>query len=284
MLEFLHEWIVPPEAHVHPYAYLGITLLALLITAVSKGGFGGGVGVISIPLMLHVAPYWFVNGLWLPVLIACDLATIRKYPREWSPPAFWKLVPGMLLGTAFATWLLSNVDTTGSSSSFKLQEAWLKLGVALIAAVFVLLQFVKRKVRATPWKPTWSISIPMGTVAGITTMFAHAAGALVTMFLLPQQLAPRVFVGTTGRFFFIFNTLKVPFFIWGTQMLTLETFRYGLWLMLLGPLGVWLGSWLNSKIKPTWFVRVMHLCLLVAASKLAYDWWCVLAYVPPAEK
>ncbi|MBI3830713.1 MAG: sulfite exporter TauE/SafE family protein [Planctomycetes bacterium] len=276
MDEFINNWIVPPEAQSHAAAYITIGFLALMITAVSKGGFGGGVGVISIPLMLQVAPYWFVNGLWLPVLISCDLATIRKYPKEWSPTAFFKLAPGMLLGTAFATWLLRYVDTSGSSASFKQQEAWLKFGVGLIAIVFVLLQLWKRQEKETPWTPSWLIAIPVGAVAGITTMFAHAAGAIITMFLLPQKLEPRVFVGTTGRFFFIFNTLKLPFFIWGTSMMTLETFRYGLWMMAIGPLGVWFGSWLIRRIKPTWFVRLMYLFLIIAAGKLAYDWWVVL--------
>ena len=284
MTEFLHEWVVPPEAHGHPYAYIGIAFLALMITAVSKGGFGGGVGVISIPLMLQVAPYGFVTGLWLPVLIACDLATIRTYPKEWSPAAFWQLTPGMLLGTAFATWLLSYVDMTGASASFKIQEAWLKLGVALIAIIFVILQVWKRKEGDAPWRPTWLVSIPVGTIAGITTMFAHAAGAIITMFMLPQKLDPRVFVGTTGRFFFIFNTMKIPFFIWGLKTLTPQTLKFGVWMMLLGPLGVWFGSWLNKKMNPTWFVRLMYLFLLVAAGKLAYDWWSALACAPVSEK
>lgn len=274
-MEFIQAWIVPPEAHGSEAAYIGIALLALMITAVSKGGFGGGVGVISIPLMLQVAPYWFVNGLWLPVLISCDLATIRRYPKEWSPSAFWKLAPGMLLGTAFATWLLTFVDATGKSGSFKAQEAWLKLLVACIAVVFILLQFMRKREAGAPWQPTWRISLPVGAVAGITTMFAHAAGAIITMFLLPQKLDPRVFVGTTGRFFFIFNTLKVPFFLW-VGMMTGVTFKYGIWMMIVGPIGVWFGSWLNRKMKPTWFVRLTYVFLVIAASKLAFDWYKVV--------
>lgn len=282
-MDFINEWIVPPMAQDHPWAYIGIALLAVMITAVSKGGFGGGVGVISIPLMLQVAPYWFVNGLWLPVLISCDLATIRKYPKEWSPRAFWKLTPGMLAGTAFAAWLLRYVDMTGKSAAFKLQEANLKFGVAIIAGVFVLLQLRKAKERDTPWTPSWLVAIPVGAVAGITTMFAHAAGVIITMFLLPQKLEPRIFVGTTGRFFFIFNTLKLPFFIWVAGMMTLETFHYGLWMMAVGPLGVWFGSWLVRRIKPTWFVRLMYVFLLIAASKLAWDWWAVISAAPVSK-
>ena len=81
-MEFLHEWIVPAESGVEAWVYIATALAALVITAVAKGGFGGGVGVVSVPLMLQVAPVKFVLGLWLPVLIICDLATIHQDPRE----------------------------------------------------------------------------------------------------------------------------------------------------------------------------------------------------------
>ena len=90
MPDFLHAWIVPPEFKVEAWVYIVTAAVALLLTAVSKGGFGGGVAV-SVPLMLLVAPYKFVIGLWLPLLIICDLATIRQYPKEWSARAFSRL-------------------------------------------------------------------------------------------------------------------------------------------------------------------------------------------------
>ncbi|MCZ7649325.1 MAG: sulfite exporter TauE/SafE family protein [Planctomycetota bacterium] len=272
---FLHAWLVPPEATVEPWLYIATAVVAMTITAVSKGGFGGGVGIVSVPLMLQVAPYQFVVGMWLPVLIACDIATIHRYPKEWSPRAFVKLAPGVLLGIALTTWFLSGIDPQAPPAELKHQEAWLKLGVALIAFVFVALQFRPKKqdaASAEPWRPSWLASTPIGFLAGVTTMIAHAAGTIVTMFFLPMKLDQRVFVGTTGRFFFTFNTLKIPFFV-AIGFMTLATFKQALWLMLLAPLGVGFGSWLNRRLSASRFIQLIYLFLVLACLKLVYDWW-----------
>ena len=52
-MEFLSHWIVPSSGHaVHPAVYIAVALVALLVVAASKGGFGGGLGIIGVPLML----------------------------------------------------------------------------------------------------------------------------------------------------------------------------------------------------------------------------------------
>ena len=276
-MEFLRAWVLPPEYSGDPWLYMSIAAAALLLTSVSKGGFGGGVGLLSVPLMLQVAPYPFVIGLWLPILIACDLATIHHYPQEWNVRAFLRLAPGTLLGIAAATILLSRIDLQAPPAEFRRQEAWLKLGVAGIALLFVVLQLKpKSKDRDAPWRPGWPVSLGIGVAAGITTMLAHAAGSIVTMFFLPMQMEKRVFVGTTGRYFFTFNSLKIPFYV-AIGWMTWTTLSCGIWLMLLGPLGVWLGSWLNARLKPAWFVRLIYLFLLLAAVKLIFDGWRTLA-------
>ncbi len=269
-MDFIQAWIVPPEATASAWVYIPTAIAALMITAISKGGFGGGVGILSIPLMLQVAGVWFVLGLWLPVLIACDLATIRNYPKEWNPRAFGHLAPGMLVGIAVATFFLDGANPKNSTAESKQLDAWMKLTVAAISVVFVAIQLRPVREQKEAWQPTWAVSLPVGIMAGLTTMVAHAAGPIITMFMLPQRMEKRVFVGTTGRFFFIFNSLKVPF-MWWIQLVTLSTLKYGLWLMLLGPLGVWLGSWLNKHLSALWFVRAVYLSLVVATAKMVYD-------------
>ena len=94
-MNLIQAWIVPLDASAGATAYIVTAIAALLVTGVSKGGFGGGVGILSVPLMLQVASYKFVIGMWLPILIVCDFATIRQYPREWNPRAFWLIAPGV---------------------------------------------------------------------------------------------------------------------------------------------------------------------------------------------
>lgn len=273
-MDLLHGWIVPAQISCEAWVYIVTAVAAVAITAISKGGFGGGVGMISVPLMLQVAPAKFVLGLWLPVLIVCDLATIHRYPKEWNPRLVLHLVPGMFLGIAAAAILLGRMGA--SADSARAQEAWLKLGVALIAVVFVGLRYVTgAKQGDKGWQPTWKVGLPIGLLAGVTTTLAHAAGPILTMFILMQNPEKRVFVGTTGRFYFTFNSLKVPFMI-AVGVITAVTFRYGLWLMLLAPLGVWFGSWLNRRLSAVWFTHLIEFFLVLISVKLVYDWWRIV--------
>jgi uncharacterized membrane protein YfcA len=228
--------------------------------------------MMSVPLMLQVAPLSFVNGFWLPVLIACDLATIRHYPKEWEPRVIARLAPGMLIGILGATFLLRMLIQAETGDQKDVWEAWLKIGIAVISFAFVGMSALpKARERTEPWRPGFLVSLPIGLAAGVTTMLAHAAGPIVTMFMLPHRLEKRTFVGTTGRFYFTFNSIKVPIGILLASTITFASLRYGLWLIALSPLGVWLGSWLNKRVSQTWFVRLVTAFLLFAAGKLVYD-------------
>jgi hypothetical protein len=56
-----------------------------------------------------------------------------------------------------------------------------------------------------------AIAWPLGWSAGVTTMLANAAGAVMTVYLLACRLPKYEFVGTGAWFFFIVNVVKVPF-------------------------------------------------------------------------
>ena len=56
----------------------------------------------------------------------------------------------------------------------------------------------------------------LGFLAGFTSTLAHAAGPVLQMYLLPQQLSKLHFAGTTAAFFFLLNLIKlVPFALLG---------------------------------------------------------------------
>ncbi len=270
-MDFIHSWIVPPGATVGAWQYVLTAFFALMIMAVSKGGFGGGVGIISTPMMLYVAPANFVFGLWVPVLVVCDLATIHQYPKEWNPRAFFRLAPGVLLGIVIVTLAVRALKADENPEAKKQLEHFLRLVCGVVSLAFVALQYrPKGPENDEPWQPSWAVSLPTGLLAGITTMLANAAGPIVTMFLLPQKMEKRVFVGTCGRFYFIFNSIKIPFAVlcaWTSW----ETLRYGAWMMLIGPLGVVLGRWLNSRLSATWFEIFVRFSLVFAGAKLIYD-------------
>ena len=60
------------------------------------------------------------------------------------------------------------------------------------------LQVIKERILAAEgtFKPNHRIGAPFGIAAGVTSTFAHGAGPVVTMFLVPQRLPKQIFVGT----------------------------------------------------------------------------------------
>jgi uncharacterized membrane protein YfcA len=271
-MDFLHSWIIPPESTA-PLAYPFLAAAALFFVSVDKGGLGGGLGIVSVPLLMQAAPLDFSIGMWLPVLVVCDFCTVRSYPSEWRFSAISKLAPFVLLAIAGTTFALKWMDLKSGSPQL---EAWMKLSIAVMSVVFLILRMRPAPDEVgPPWTPTWPASFFVGIIGGITTTIAHAAGPVFTMYLLPQKLDRREYIGTTGRFYFTMNSLKIPSFV-AAGLVSLHTLRYGVWLMLLSPLGVLLGSWLNRRMSPVWFVRIVHASLVLVSVKFTWDAWKVL--------
>jgi uncharacterized membrane protein YfcA len=157
-------------------------------------------------------------------------------------------------------------------------DAWLKAGVGVLCLAFVGLWAVnqwlrRREEERPPWQPTWLGGTLAGLPSGVTTMLAHAAGPVLTMYLLPQKLDRREFVGTTVRYFFIFNLLKIPLFavVPGQARLTLGVLKGCLWMLALAPAAVWLGRWLNERLNARWFNYLLYFFLVLAGVELLWD-------------
>jgi len=257
-MDMFEQWFVPDACQVSPALYATAVAVALFVTAFSKGGFGG-LGALAVPILMMVMPGTVAVGMWLPVLILCDLCTVPHYPKERSWRPILLLAPWTLAGLFIGRALLDRVTPE--------TDNWLKVGVGALSILFAAAQagrywLAKRTERQLrPWKPSIWHALPFGLSAGITTMLAHAAGSIVTMFLLPQRLGKREFVGTCARYYLIFNTVKVPFLVQGGYI-TAESLRWILWLIPLAPLGVFAGSSLNKKISNRSFEVVIYVLLV----------------------
>ncbi|HOX06075.1 MAG TPA: sulfite exporter TauE/SafE family protein [Planctomycetota bacterium] len=271
------EWFQHPDSSAPPAAYLAAGFVAVMLIAVSKGGFGSGLGMLSVPVMMQVLPSSVALPMMLPVLIWCDVLAIRQYPGEWRPRAVWLVAPGAMAGIVIGWGILYRLNDAPRELRVT-NDAWLKLVVGAIClgfvAVWALGLWLGRRAGERPaWRPGWVGGTLAGLPSGITTMLAHAAGPIYTMYLLPQKLDKREFVGTTVRYFFTFNLVKIPFFMMlpGGTGLNWPVFRATLWMLALAPLGVWAGSRLNRKLSPGVFNRLLYLFLALAGAKLIWD-------------
>lgn len=252
-------WILPEGLESTPAVYMLVVGAALLLTGADKGGFAA-VGSLAFPMLLFVLPAKFALGMWAPILVLLDILTLRHYPKEWRIRPLVTIAPWVLVGLVIGWLLLDRLDARV-----------LKLIVGIISVAFVVLDpiralLVRRAAKDAPsgahhgWRPGWLAAAPFGLAAGVSTMVAHGAGPVTTIYFLLQHMDKRIFVGTAARFYLVFNTVKLPFLI-HNHVITPETVRMSLWLVPMAPLTVWLGAALNKRLPAAAFRPVIYILL-----------------------
>jgi uncharacterized protein len=244
-----------------PASSVLVAILAVLFIGISKAGFGGGLGMLSTPLCVLIFGPRDGIGILLPLLCAGDAFSLYPYWRKWEWNNLIYLLPGVLLGVVIGVQLIGR---------FSARE--LNLAIGFLAVGFVLFQVSKEFVFKAEgvFAPNHVVGLPFGIGAGITSTFAHGAGPVVTMFLVPQRMPKQIFVGTTVLIFTWINWIKVPFFL-GTGLITWETTRVSLLFLPLIPLGVWLGIWINRKFSESSFLGIIYLLTFLAGLQLIFD-------------
>ncbi len=272
----IQSWLIPEDITVSPGLYLLAVTAAVLLTGFSKGGFGGGLGVLATPLLMQVLPARTALAMMLPTLIVCDLFTLRQFPAEFDPRSFRNIAYGASAGLILGTVLLvyfGRPDVDG--------DRWLKLIVGGVSVVFCGLKFLgaRRPAGNAPagaGTPGLLAGTLTGLVCGITTMLAHAAGQIVSLYFLSYRLDRRVFVGTTARYYLTFNVAKVPLFVLAgylsaTRYITFDTLKCELPLIPLCGLGVAAGAWMNRRMTGESFTTVVYAALFLTGLHMIWQ-------------
>ncbi|MDJ0653219.1 MAG: sulfite exporter TauE/SafE family protein [Xanthomonadales bacterium] len=233
---------------------------AVLIFGVSKGGFGGGLGIVAVPLLSLVMSPVQAAAVLLPVLCIMDLYGLWLYRGQWDRPNLRVLVLGAALGIAVGAVTFRYFD--GDS---------LRLLIGCIALWFTLDYWLRRGGRqAKPREYSALRGGLSGAVGGFTSFVAHAGAPPVSMYLLPLRLPRTLFVGTTVALFAVVNYLKLIPYAWLGQF-PVDNLKASLLLMPFGLLGIWLGAWLHHRISDEQFYRVCYGFLLLVAIRLVWD-------------
>ena len=242
-----------------------IASLGVLFIGISKAGFGGGLGILTTPICVLAfgaeghAPT-FAVGTLLPLLCAGDAFSLWHYWGKWERKNLKYLLPGVVVGVVVGVQLMDRFSPRQTN-----------FAIGVLALSFVTFQLVKERIfRAEgAFAPNHAIGIPCGIGAGITSTFAHGAGPLVSVFLIPQRMPKEIFVGTTVLVFTCINWIKMPFFV-AQGIITRETLLTGLYYFPLVPVGVWLGVWLNRRFSERMFLKVVYVLVFLAGLQLIF--------------
>ncbi|SDI17473.1 sulfite exporter TauE/SafE family protein [Pseudomonas panipatensis] len=238
-----------------------VAIPAVLLTGVSKGGFGGALGGIAVPLMALAMPPTQAAALMLPILCMADITGLRRFYGKWDVRNLKIMLPGALLGVL-----------AGSLSFGLLSERFIALLIGAIAIVFVLLNGLTARAAAHPAPAAAGKGVVLSAIAGFTSFVAHAGGPPIMMYLLPQQMEKVRYIATVNLFFLLTNAIKLlPYALLG--QFSLASLGTSLLLAPVVVLGVFLGIWLQDKVNHLWFYRIARLGLLATGVQLLLENW-----------
>ena len=232
---------------------------AVLLTGISKAGFGSALGGIGVPIMaLAISPV-HAAAILLPVLCFMDLVGFRVYYGKWDNATLKIMIPGALIGVVIGTLTFG-----------MLSENAIRILIGGIAVAFTLNAWLGFGARQ---KPAGS-SVIKGTfwsgVSGLTSFLAHAGGPPAMVYILPQRLDKTTYVATISVFFMFVNAVKLIPYAWLGQF-SAANLSTSLVLAPLVPIGVWLGLWLQQRVNTTWFYKISQICLLATGLQLIYQ-------------
>lgn len=258
-----------PELPVDTPLWWYVTALGLgvLVIGIAKAGFGGGIGVLAVPLVANALPAERALGVMLPILIFADLFSVWSHRRGVSWRHLCSLLSGAIGGILLGTWILWTFQETG-------QLTWtLNLSVGSICLVFVALQVYRMFGGYVPRIPPGPVGgVASGGLAGTVSTVAHSAGPVVSIYLLEQRLNKSRLVATMVLFFLVINCLKWPTYL-GLGLINGRTLIESALFAGLVPIGIVAGLWMHKRLAERPFTAIMYLGAAVAGARMLYKAW-----------
>ena len=239
-----------------PLFYL-CAIPAVLLYGIAKGGFGGNIAILSVPLMTLVMPPQQAAAILLPILCTMDLVALRTFRALESAQSAHHSAGG------------AGRHGAGLVGFRWMSEAHIQLMLGIIALVFTLNIWLRRGEPPTRGVSRWRGGF-WGTIAGFTSFSIHAGGPPINVYLLPQKLDKTLLMGTIAVFFAVVNFAKIPFYI---QLGLFDTSNLltALVLLPLAPIGIRLGFWMLQRTNQELIYQLCYVFLFFTGCKLLYD-------------
>lgn len=237
---------------------------AAVVLGVAKSGFGGGVGILAVPLTALALDPRLAMGVLLPVLIAADLFAVYQHwgQQSWRHlrPAFIGAAFGIALGTLLL-WVFRQAGTLTTALNLTVG------GVCLLLVIVQLYRLAGGKVPRIPDRPAASANA--GFLSGVVSTLAHSAGPIMSVYLLEHRLDKGRLVGTLVLFFYVVNVAKLPSFI-GLGLITPQTLLISAAMAVVVPAGSLLGLYLHRRVAERPFAVVMYTGAAAAAARMIW--------------
>lgn len=239
--------------------FYATAIFAVLLTGISKSGFGGALGGMAVPLIALTIPAPVAAAVMLPILIVMDILGLVIFKGKSDNKILLIILPGAALGIAL-----------GAITFYMVNQDILKVLIGLEAIIFSIDRFVKNKGNSKKMGASVTKGVFWSFISGFTSFTAHAGGPPILQYLLPQGLDRVRMVGTTIIYFSIVNFLKLfPYGMLG--LVNMDFLKTSVSLIPFIPIGYWVGIKMLKDLRQDIFNHVITACLFVTGLRLIYD-------------
>ena len=114
-----------------------------------------------------------------------------------------------------------------------------------------------------------SLGVIFGSIGGVATMLANAAGPVAQLYLLVMGLPKYAFIGTSAWLFLIVNICKVPFMI-DLQIITVESIGVSLWLFIPAVIGAVSAPFFVKYLNQRLFETLIWSFIIIAGLRMMF--------------
>ncbi|GKY87065.1 sulfite exporter TauE/SafE family protein [Sinisalibacter aestuarii] len=236
--------------------FYAVVAIAVTILGLSKGGFPG-IGMASAPLVATVVGPMAAVSLVLPIMLVQDVIVVLIYRRSFHTGVLLRMVPGGLIGIAFAYYFAASVPEWAVLLALGVVSVAFSIWalVGLLAAIPQLEPAVVRR-----WDGT--LATLAGWSCGFTSAIAHVGYPPYQIYVMPKNLSNAMYVGTSAIFFAALDLAKVPSYA-ALGLFSLEQLKISAMFIPLAILSSWIGAVLVRYLDTRRFQVIITAILLV---------------------
>lgn len=225
---------------------------AVFFYGMGKGGVGGILGMLSVPLMaMSVSPVQ-AAAILLPLLCIMDIMALIYHRKNCNYAELKNMLPFAIVGVMIASYFMGSLPTH-----------FVELIIGGLSLLFLLQKYLAGQTQSTGRKKGYALSL----LSGFSSTLVHAGGPPASMYLLPKKLPKAQFIGTSVVFFALLNFIKlIPYSYMG--QLDMTNLKTALLLIPIALLGVKSGVWLVDKLSQTLIYKISYTVLFITGCKM----------------
>ena len=167
---------------------------AVILVGLSKGGLGGSMGFIGVPLMALAMPPVQAAAILLPILVLMDIVSLWSWRGVYDRSILKTMMPGALIGIAHRLADGDAGDRRGRSASSSALSRSFSSGAGSISnSCAAAWSSTRRPIVPPRCRGARSPALPASS--------RTSGGPPYQVYTLPLRLDPKVFTGTSVIFF-----------------------------------------------------------------------------------